>query len=164
MTDTKNCTKSMFLQPHWPGNSVLMQMYMPCVFGYMYPDCMFRRTAPHSPCTYRLVLCRNLQSVLRTLWAGMVQPRFLYWCAQHSTTPNQYSHRLIWYMLNCMTNMSDMLYQTHSCLNWPLQFLVFLYRFHLMLYPMLNHWHTFCMLSRHTNMHSMPLQMHTPMV
>ena len=60
--------------------------------------------------------------------------------------------------------MLDMSYQTHIDLHSLLQFLVFLYRFHLMWYPMLNHWHTFCMLSRHTNMHSMPLQMRTPMV
>jgi len=104
MTGMKNCTKSMFLQPRWPGNSLLMQMYMPCVFGYMYPDCMFRQIVLHSPCTYTLVLCMNLQSVLRTLWAGMVQPRFLYWCAQHSMTQNQSSHRLTMYMLNCTKN------------------------------------------------------------
>ena len=55
MTDTKNCTKSMFLPHRWPGNSLLMQMYMPCVFGYMYPDCMFRQIVPHNPCNYTLV-------------------------------------------------------------------------------------------------------------
>ena len=78
----------------------------------------------------------------------------------YSMTQNQYCRH------HCMDNwnrMLDMSYQTHIDLHSLLQFLVFLYRFHLMWYPMLNHWHTFCMLSRHTNMRSMPLQMHSPM-